>query len=238
MAKYLTGKDTQAILEKIIMNAEKTLILVSPYISLTGMLFLRIKAAAEKGVRIKIIYRVDQVKKEELNRLSGVKNIELKYIPDLHAKCFFNEKEMIITSLNLLETSEKNWEMGVHISRVNDKEIFEAAMNDVQTIFMDSGSITQKTIKNKAKEYKTNSSKPKPKPKSTDGYCIRCGDDIRFNIKKPLCPECYESWDEWGNEDYPENFCHFSGADSFGETSYEFPILNKYWKKAKEVYKL
>ena len=78
MAKYLTNKETQAILEKIIRTAEKTLILVSPYIVLTGTLFTRIKAAGEKGVRIKIIYRADQVKKEQLDRLKGIKNIDLK----------------------------------------------------------------------------------------------------------------------------------------------------------------
>lgn len=234
MANYLTSKNTQAALEKIIMTAEKKLVLVSPFITLTNQLFSRIKASAERGVRIKIIYRFDKVKKEELERLKAIKNIELKCIPDLHAKCYFNEKEMIITSLNLLDTSERNWEMGVLISRTNDKEIFEAAMNDVQTIYMDSGSLPEITNKTKPKEFKSTYSKPK----SNGGYCIRCGDEIRFNIKKPLCPDCYESWDEWGNEDYPENFCHFSGEDSYGDTCYEHPILNKYWGKANELHKL
>jgi hypothetical protein len=234
MAKYLTNKETQATLENIIMNAENKLVLVSPYIVLTGTLHSRIKAAAEKGVRIKIIYRTDKVNNAELDRLKSIKNIELKFRDDLHAKCYFNEKEMIITSLNLLKTSESNWEMGIHVSRSNDKEIFEGAMRDVQTIFMDSGSICKNPVKEKVKEIKPNT----VKSKSDYGYCIRCGEDIRFNIKKPLCPDCFESWNEWGNEDYPENFCHFSGEESDGDTSYEHPVLKKNWKKANEVYDL
>jgi hypothetical protein len=234
MANYLTSKETQAALEKIIMTAEKQLILVSPFITLTNLLFSRIKVAAEKGVRIKIIYRLDKVKKDELDRLKSIKSIELKCIPDLHAKCYFNEKEMIITSLNLLDTSERNWEMGIRIHRTLDKEIFESAMNDVQTIYMVSGSNEKNTDKTQTKEKKTNISKTK----SFDGFCIRCGDDIKFNIKKPLCIDCFESWDEWGNEDYPEKFCHFSGEKSFGDTDYAHPILNRYWNKAKEVHNL
>jgi len=234
MANYLTNKETQAALEKIIMTADKQLILVSPFITLTNQLFSRIKAAAEKGVRIKMIYRKDKVKQEEIDRLKIVKNIELKCISDLHAKCYFNENEMIITSLNLLDTSERNWEMGIRISRTNDKEIFESAMNDVQTIYMDSLSTTKGSSKPKIKVTKPNYSKSK----SFDGYCIRCGDEIKFNINKPLCGDCFESWADWGNEDYPENFCHFSGEDSFGDTDYAHPILNKHWKKAKEIYNL
>jgi hypothetical protein len=234
MANYLTNNETQAALEKIIMTADKQLILVSPFITLTNQLYSRIKAAAEKGVRIKIIYRKDKVKKEELDRLKVVKNIELKCIPDLHAKCYFNEKEMIITSLNLLNTSERNWEMGIRISRSNDKEIYESAMNDVQTIYMDSASFEKNAVKPKIKGTKINASKTK----SFDGFCIRCGDDIKFNINKPLCNDCFESWNGWGNEDFPEKFCHFSGEASFGDTDYAHPILNRFWKKAKELHNL
>lgn len=49
MAKYLTNKETQASLERIIIQAEKKLILISPYIKLTNLMLSRIKAAADKG---------------------------------------------------------------------------------------------------------------------------------------------------------------------------------------------
>ncbi len=54
-------------------------------------MFARIKSAAERGILVTIIYRVDKVDSSELRRLKEIKNVELKYTTDLHAKCYFNE---------------------------------------------------------------------------------------------------------------------------------------------------
>lgn len=232
MAKYLTNKETQVALDNIILNAEKKLILVSPYISLTNYLFTRIKSAAEKGVAVKVIYRKGSVKDKEIEKLNSIENIELKSTEDLHAKCYFNEKDMLITSLNLLDTSEKNWEMGIHINRTDDKDIFDTAVRDVQAIFINSDPLLAKRIKINREEFT-------PKVlKTNNGYCIRCSEEIVFNVERPLCRSCYSKWNEWGNSDYPEAFCHFTGEKSYQETSMDYPILKKNWNKAKEIYKL
>jgi len=136
----------------------------------------------------------------------------------------------------LLESSEKNWEMGILVNRVEDKAMFENAMRDVLIIFNDSNSHTKIAVENY--------SPPKLQPKvivrknSNDGFCIRCDYDIKFNVVKPLCRECYEEWSEWGDDEYPENYCHFSGEESDGETCFAKPILKKNWKKAKETFDL
>lgn len=72
--------------------------------------------------------------------------------------------------------------------------------------------------------------------KKPTGYCIRTGKEIPFNPKRPMCDEAYRSWSQFGNEEYPERYCHFSGEPSNGETTYLKPILYKNWKKAKEVW--
>ena len=211
MARYLTNKETQAALERIIINSEKKLILVSPYIKLTNSMFARIGSAADKGVLVKVMYRVDKVDNKELNRLKELKNIELKCTADLHAKCYFNEKEMIITSLNLLETSEKNWEMGIYVSRINDKEMYEAALFDVLTIFADSKSEKTKMLSavNKVQsDYKKVINKP-----SSQGYCIRCSVSLPFKTSKPYCSNCFASWSFWENYDFEEKSCHLCGKD-------------------------
>lgn len=207
MAKYLTNKETQATLEKIIINAGKKLILISPYLKLTNTLRSRIKATAEKGVEVKIVYRKNKVDKDELDKLRAIKNIELKSTDDLHAKCYFNEKEMIITSLNLLETSEKNWEMGILINRTDDKEIFDTALRDCLTIFSDSYSLPIPETKSHFKKTASKFSEP------SKGYCIRCEGRIRFDASKPYCPDCYSEWDFWGNESYTESVCHSCGNE-------------------------
>ena len=64
------------------------------------------------------------------------------------------------------------------------------------------------------------------------GYCIRTGEEIKFNPEKPLSNKAYKQWSKYGDEEYPEKFCHFSGEKSNGETSLIKPILRKNWKKS------
>jgi len=74
-------------------------------------------------------------------------------------------------------------------------------------------------------ESKKSSSETKTKTHSPSGYCIRTGKPIPFNPYAPFCYEAYQSWAQWGNADYPENFCHKTGQPSNGKTSKNNPIL-------------
>ncbi len=69
------------------------------------------------------------------------------------------------------------------------------------------------------------------------GYCIRTGSRIPFDHKQPMCREAYVQWAVIGKQDNPENYCHFSGEPSNGETSYARPILRKHWNRAKQVFR-
>lgn len=66
-----------------------------------------------------------------------------------------------------------------------------------------------------------------------NGYCIRTGVPIPFELKRPLCDEAYRSWSRYKDENYAERYCHFSGEASNGQTSFAKPILAKYWRQAK-----
>ena len=86
--------------------------------------------------------------------------------------------------------------------------------------------------------YKSNNER-KSVEKSTDldtAFCIRTGISIPFNTERPMTNEAFKSWSRYGDENYPEKFCHFSGESSHGETSFTRPILFKNWKKAKEKF--
>lgn len=58
-----------------------------------------------------------------------------------------------------------------------------------------------------------------------EGYCIRTGVTIPFNPNRPFSYDAYRRWAEFGNDDYPERFCHLSGRPSHGHTSMRNPIL-------------
>lgn len=70
--------------------------------------------------------------------------------------------------------------------------------------------------------------------KTKNGYCIRTGVEIRFNLEKPYSYDAFLEWN--GDEHFPENYCHYSGEKSNGITSFYKPILKKHWKQAREEF--
>lgn len=62
-------------------------------------------------------------------------------------------------------------------------------------------------------------------PVPRQGYCIRTGESITFNPERPFTYAAYKSWASFGNEEYPERYCHKTGQLSHGRTSKRHPIL-------------
>ena len=56
MADFLTTTGTLSLLENIIIEAKTKLVLISPYIQLSEILFERLKDASTKGVKITIVH--------------------------------------------------------------------------------------------------------------------------------------------------------------------------------------
>jgi len=107
----------------------------------------------------------------------------------------------------------------------------EIKCNKLLGIITDSGSINSKQ-----ENYSNDVKKERGKDdKNIElGYCIRTGVRIELNYKKPFSEEAYKSWLKFQNEEYKEKYCHFSGEESFGETSFKKPILKKYWSKVQK----
>lgn len=126
MVEFLTTSGTSHYIEDIIIEASKKLVLVSPYLQVSKTLCQRLKDASNRGVIINIIYGKDELNPNERNSLEELKNVKLFFLKNLHAKCYFNEVKMVITSMNMYQFSEKtNREMGVLIDANIDKTLFE-----------------------------------------------------------------------------------------------------------------
>ncbi|GET25962.1 phospholipase D family protein [Prolixibacter sp. NT017] len=233
MADFLTTNGISYRIETIIMEAKNELTLVSPYLQLSKTFYERLKDASNKNVNIKIIYGKDDLKPNERNSLAELDNIELYYFQNLHAKCYFNETDMVITSMNMYEFSEKNnREMGVHITKQNDLNLYEKAWNETLSIIQSSEPIqlakTKRQLKKDTSKQKTeSSSKDDKRPKR--GYCIRCEARIPYDIEKPYCWDCYAVWAQFENPDYEENVCHSCGE--FGESTMAKPVCYDCYKK-------
>jgi len=135
MADFLTTTGTSYFIEQLIITAKKDLVLVTPFLKLTQNLFERISDAEKKGIKITLIYGKNELPKPEMNRLLSFKNIQIYFCQNLHAKCYHNESAMIITSMNLYEFSERNnREMGIYIEKEKDKDIFQQALDEIESI--------------------------------------------------------------------------------------------------------
>jgi len=219
MAEFLTTSGTSHHIENIIMEAKQKLLLVSPYLKLSKTLHERLKDASERGVQIKIIYGKDELKPNESNSLAGLKSVELYYFENLHAKCYFNETRMVITSMNMYEFSEKtNREMGVLIDATQDKALFQKAVEETGSIIKSSEDISLRKTERRYYQESINTQRNMPKM----GYCIRCEARITFNADKPYCPDCYMIWSNFSNPHYKEAVCHSCGE--FNSSTMEKPL--------------
>jgi phosphatidylserine/phosphatidylglycerophosphate/cardiolipin synthase-like enzyme len=233
MAEFLTTNKTSSSIEDIIMDAKNKIVLVSPYLQISKTFYERLKDASNKNVSIKIIYGKDELKTNEKLQLAELKNLELFYFQNLHAKCYLNENKMVITSMNMYEFSEKtNREMGVLIDREKDKELFEKAIAEVKSILESAQNIplhkSSKLLEIKIVENKKTDIKSKfdNNPK---GYCIRCEYRIDFNPNSPYCSSCFSTWVQFENPQYIENVCHMCGK--YSDTSMEKPVDYACYKK-------
>jgi phosphatidylserine/phosphatidylglycerophosphate/cardiolipin synthase-like enzyme len=232
MAEFLDTQGVSYYLKKLINNASDKLYLISPYLQLNGQLKLSLEDRHKFSIDIIIIYgKVTDINPDDSEWLKSMPGIKLMFHKDLHAKCYFNEKEAIITSMNLYMFSQQNnVEMGIYISKDKDEELYKQLASEVDRIKRGS---EHRTIT----VQKVESIKPETKKdKAPTGYCIRTGVKIPFNLEKPFCKEAYNKWKEYEDPDYQEKYCHFSGEPSKGETCFSRPILKKNWKKAQEMH--
>jgi len=246
MAKFLDKEKAVSALKDLIKNADKTLILISPYLKLSKDFKELLSYRNSKDKITTVVFGKQELNPDEMKFLQSLRFVILKYNEDLHSKCYVNDEKMIITSLNLYEFSmANNKEMGVLIDKNDtaDTELFNEAFKEVDYINETSQRFDLNTPKpqvfTKQADTKSTFSKPTAKQSNKEtGYCIRTGVEIPFNVEKPLSYDAFKSWNKFADPDYAENFCHFSGEPSNDDTSVSRPILKKNWKKAKEIFNL
>ena len=111
--EILNDKDLNEAVYSMVDDCKAKLILITPYFDPPESLKKRIVKAAKRGVLITLIVR-DIRKEEHASLTSSTKNaldlmlengVSVKWATWLHAKIYISEKNAIISSLNLLETS-------------------------------------------------------------------------------------------------------------------------------------
>ncbi|WP_129597000.1 phospholipase D family protein [Methanohalophilus profundi] len=230
MPKFLTTTGVSFKLEEIIKSADEKLILISPFLKINE----RIRELIEDKNRIKIntevIYGKKEIQPDEDNWLRNLDYVRTGFCKNLHAKCYLNEKEALVTSMNLYEFSQQNNnEMGIYVSKETDPELYDAINDEAKRLFRisEEGKVTVEKVARK-EEKKENNKKSKS---SDSGYCIRCKKEIKIDPLHPYCKDCFMTWNKYGNEDHAENVCHVCGKET--NSSKLKPICYNCYKKYK-----
>lgn len=135
MAKFLNSSGTTYHLEELIKNASDRLIIISPYLKLNDRIKELLEDRNRLKIDIRIVYGKNDLQPEEINWLKNLTFIRTSFCKNLHAKCYLNENECIITSLNLYEFSQvNNNEMGVLINRNEDAKLYADTYDEAQRI--------------------------------------------------------------------------------------------------------
>ena len=244
MAEFLTTTGVSFRLEEIIKSATERLVIISPFLRVNE----RIKELLEDKDRLKIdvrvIYGKNELQPEENNWLESMTSIRTSFCKNLHAKCYLNENEALLTSMNLYEFSQiNNNEMGLIVSREKEPELYNEILQESMRIVRASEEIRVTvaridTTENGKARSGAKETRRKPRPtleKPNDGFCIRCKAVVSANPTHPYCKRCYASWKRYENKEYEEKHCHTCGHE-YAATLLK-PLCFACFKKYKDVFK-
>jgi len=135
MVKFLNTSAVTYFLEDLIKNARDRIILISPYLKLNDRVKELLEDKNRMKIDIRIIYGKNELQPKEMAWLNNLTYVRTSFCKNLHAKCYINEDACIITSMNLYEFSQvNNNEMGIHIKRQDDADVYHDAYEEAQRI--------------------------------------------------------------------------------------------------------
>ena len=238
MAEFLTTTGINFKLEQIIQGAQEKLWIISPFLKINP----RIKELLEDKDRLKIdirvIYGKNELRPEEKQWLASMTSIRTSFRRNLHAKCYLNEKEALLTSMNLYEFSQvNNDEMGLVVSQEQDPDLFNKIFNESMRIRRVSEEIRETVstvnpsddLPERTKRGRERATAEKPQ----SGFCIRCKTTVPSNPIQPYCKSCFGSWNRFKNPDYEEKYCHACGNDM--ATTKNKPVCLSCYRKYRDV---
>ena len=249
----VTDEDVPVRIRAIIDNAEKEVILVSPYVDNWQRLFDWVTIAVKDGKNVLLLTRRDDGidGKTKFGGTSGIDVLtrlvevgaEVRWLEKLHSKIYANESEVVVTSMNLLASSAaQSKEIGLSLTNGANVVAVRKYLDDLRKLsepFVAAGAwdgvwdTEKKATSSKAtapvKKAKTKSAAKQKHKVQGRGYCIRCAAGIDFSTDKPLCDKDYAIWAEYEDPEYGEEYCHSCGKEKV--TSYAKPVCITCFKK-------
>lgn len=220
--KFLTTKGIAASIEDIIKNSKEYIYIISPYVKIDDSYIERLYEAEKNGIDISLIFGKEEMKGFEKDKFRKFNKLKIYFLENLHAKCYFNERTALITSMNLYDYSEKNnREMGIEINKSENSDIYEDIIKEAE-------SIKSRAELDKIENLNSKKNNFHNTQYSITGYCIHCKTRIPFDRDRPLCIDCFKGWSQSGSPCVQEPYCHKCGKRNWnGRIDFYYPLCNK-----------
>ena len=228
MAKYLDTEGVSYHLRELLKGTRERLILISPYLKINERVKLGLQELDRAKVDIRLVFRENKLSPSEQMWLEGLPSIRTSILDHLHAKCYLNENEAIVTSMNLYESSQvNNYEMGMYVCKEQETELYEDIYQAALTLirYANEIRITVAEVPKTADGHKTNA-------KEDSGFCIRCGTEVKLNPKVPYCKDCYSKLKKKSDGNHVEKYCHICGKPN--ESTLNKPTCYKCYRSNKD----
>ena len=243
MAEFLVTTGVSHRLEELIKNAKERLVIISPFLRVNERLKELLEDQNRMKIDVRVIYGKNELHPEENNWLASMSSIKTSFCKNLHAKCYLNENEALLTSMNLYEFSQiNNNEMVLIVSREEEPELYDKIRQESMRIVRISEEIKVTVAKVAPTDDRSEPSvatKSRNKPQAAQGtpkvgFCIRCKATLPADPAQPYCRSCYTSWRRYKNETYEEKHCHLCG-NTHSATLLK-PVCRACFKKYKDAF--
>ena len=206
MATFLTREDIVKNLHRIIDEADRELVLISPYIRLADETKSLLKSKTRR-TNIRVISRRSKSTLGEKPFLDSLGK-EVSFLSYLHAKCYLNDREALLTSMNIDRASqERNHEIGILVSKQDDSELYGEIYELAKRYWTDASGELYSAGSGEQKA-------PEDGEFPREGFCIRCADDVSIHKQvRPYCRDCYDVWNQYKKYDYEDDYCHTCGRE-------------------------
>ena len=227
---FLENQNVAEDIHRIIEDAREELIIISPFIDIGPRMKGSFNIAKKNDVNIKLITRwkkklaaKDETEIDYFTELGAT----IYFVERLHSKLFLNDNCGVLSSMNMLDGSmHHSQEIGIFTNESNLVTSYKKYAEKLMASAMpDENAPARSTAKNAPSQRKK---------ESLMGYCIRTGERISFDLKKPFSDKAFKSWNRFKNPEFIEKYCHYSGEEPPGGTSFGKPILRKHWSAAKK----
>lgn len=229
MAEFLATEGVSHALAEIVKRAQERLVLISPYLRLNAPIRDLIEAKKNSPrIEIHMVCRENQLLQGEKDWLESMSFVKTYICKNLHAKCYLNENEALVTSMNLTADSQvNNYEMGILVSREEDSKLYDDISDGSRTI-----------VRSSEVSRETSHESTQPTPEMPDKvFCIRCKEESKpFFPRRRYCSSCYADWLQFSEKlpdeeafNHKEKYCHVCGTEY--PATRRYPACNDCFKK-------